>query len=103
MEARARLNDPETSHEAATSMEITGKATDQREVCRRAVFMRPGMTAAEIADYTGLERHAASRRLPELRTVGIVENRADAVCKIVKRKTMTWWPAQKRGQMELDL
>ena len=91
--ARARRTDPETSHEAARSVEICGTAADQRRKCLQAVREAPGSTAAEIAEVLGMERHAPSRRLPELRESGWICNGKARVCRIQGRSSLTWWPA----------
>lgn len=90
--AHARLTDNMTSWEAADGVERSGRAGRQRERCLHVVRHRPGLTAAEIAVVTGLERHVPSRRLPELRTAKLVENREDRVCRVKGRRSMTWWP-----------
>lgn len=88
---QSRRTDPETSRIAA------GNAADRsachRELCLRVVAKRPGMTAAEIAEYIGLERHIPSRRLPELRRAALVESRSPRLCRCTGNMSMTWWPA----------
>lgn len=42
----------------------------------------------------GLERHVTSRRPPELRDAGLVENREVRVCLVTRRNSMTWYPAK---------
>jgi CRP-like cAMP-binding protein len=90
--ARARRTDPDTSHDAAEDVEREGHASRQREACLRVVRDTPGLTAAEIAQAAGLERHAPSRRLPELRDMGLVRNLDDRTCTVTRRLSMTWWP-----------
>jgi CRP-like cAMP-binding protein len=91
--ARARRSDPDTSHLAAEAVEREGHASRQREACLKVVRATPGLTAAEIAKAAGLERHAPSRRLPELRDLGLVRNLDDRTCTVTRRLSMTWWPA----------
>ena len=87
-----RNTDPETSRLAADEAEDSGSAKGQRTVCHVEVMRNPGQTAAEIAVAVRLERHVPSRRLPELREMGQVYNGEDRVCKVQRRKSMTWWP-----------
>lgn len=94
--ARARSTDPATSSAAARSAESSGAASDQRRLCLAEVQRKPGQTAAEIALMVGLERHAPSRRLPELRAAGLVVNGAPRTCRVVGRASLTWWPASKQ-------
>ena len=92
--ARARSSDPRSSYDAAQEVETSGVASDQRDLCLAAVRKQPGQTAAEIARETGLERHAPSRRLPELREFGLVENGDLRPCLATGRKSLTWFPAK---------
>lgn len=99
-QAAARATDPETSHEAAREMELSGKAGNQRRLCLEEVKRYPGGTAAEIAAGLGLERHVPSRRLPELRAAGLVTNGEVRECKVMKSRSMTWFPVyQDKGPM----
>ena len=96
--ARARNSDPATSHIAAGNIECEGRAASQRRLCLAEVRRQPGQTAAEIATAVGLERHVPSRRLPELRQAGFVENGTVRVCTIQKSLSMTWNPKRGEGQ-----
>jgi len=88
-----RASDPSTSEAAALAAERTGSASAQREACLAEVRRTPGRTAAEIAARVGLERHAPSRRLPELREAGLVRNGEVRTCSEMGSKALTWWPA----------
>jgi len=90
--ARARSTDPSTSHDAAREAESSGRAAGQRLICLGQVLRVPGLTAAEIAVRTGLERHVPSRRLPELREQGLVRNGGERTCGETGRRSMTWEP-----------
>ncbi len=92
--ALARTADPPTSHEAASAIERSGIAEAHRLRCLAAVRQQPGQTAAEIARVVGLERHAPSRRLPELRDAGLVANGPIRICAVKGRRSLTWIPAQ---------
>jgi hypothetical protein len=100
MEARARREDPATSHLAARSVEITGKAGAKRTICLERVRRCPGETAAEIAFVLNIERHIPSRRLPELRDAGLVKNGTPRVCGVMGRKSLTWLPETERPMSE---
>lgn len=96
--ARSRRTDPDTSRLAAESVEDSGRAQAQRDICLAEVKNHPGRTAAEIAAETGLERHAPSRRLPELREMDIVMNGRSRICAVTSRLSMTWFPVSGCGQ-----
>lgn len=101
MKARARNKDPRTSHKAASSVESNGTAKAQRAKCLAYVILSPGRTAAEIAKAIGLERHAPSRRLPELRLARKVENRSSRICTVTGRDSLTWYVKPKEDQKRL--
>ncbi|MDH4201382.1 MAG: winged helix-turn-helix domain-containing protein [Phycisphaerae bacterium] len=90
--AKSRRTDPVTSHQAAHEVEKSGRAASHRAMCLASVNMRPGQTAAEIAVHTGLERHAPSRRLPELRDQGLIANGQSRVCTATGRLSLVWLP-----------
>jgi len=92
--ASARRTDPATSHQAARKVEATGAAGEQRALCLKAVHEHPGSTAAEIATFLNIERHAPSRRLSELRRGGLVYNGEPRRCRVVGSRCMTWWPGK---------
>jgi len=93
--AHARTADPTTSHDAADAIERSGIADAHRRRCLAHVLQRPGLTAAEIARAIGLERHAPSRRLPELRDAGLVVNGSIRTCSVKGRRSLTWFPIAK--------
>ena len=89
--AAARASDPATSHQAAATVETNGNAAFQRQLVLDAVRANPGSTSAEIAMMAGIDRHAAARRLPELRRAGILANGENRVCRVCGLSSMTWW------------
>lgn len=90
--ARSRNTDPRTSFAAALAVEASGGADTQRRRCLQIVRYRPGLTAAEVAELAGLERHVPSRRLPELREACLVSNGPARMCRVMRRRSLTWWP-----------
>lgn len=93
MTASARRTDPATSRDAARWAEAAGVSGDQRATVRAAVERHPGRTAAELAELVRMERHAPSRRLPELERSGAVRRGEPRPCRVVGRRSVTWWPA----------
>jgi hypothetical protein len=88
----------DTSTLALARHEASGKATCNRQIVLRLLTDNPGMTAVElwrVANTTGfgsgLTRHELSRRLPELRKVGLACNGAARVCEVAGTKQMTWY------------
>lgn len=88
----SRRTDPHTSHEAAERVTSSGAASAQREACLRAVVEHPGLTAAEIAEVIGVDRHAPGRRLPELRQAGLIRNGEARACRVKGTNCLSWWP-----------
>ncbi len=95
----SHLLDPPTSHLAAQRMERSGQAATNRERCLREVRRMPGLTSAEIAWESGLGRHEAARRLPELRKLGLVSNNGtDRRCTVTGNMSMIWMPVSSDSQ-----
>jgi DNA invertase Pin-like site-specific DNA recombinase len=86
--ARARRDDPETSHAAAERVRRSGQVAAHQLLIRDAIQRRPGMTYVEIAEATGLERHAVGRRLKELEPVHAKRGAA-------RNGMQTWWPVER--------
>lgn len=101
--AKARATDPATSFDAAREVERSGKALAQRDICLARVRVRPGLTAAEIAEDTAQERHVPSRRLPELRARGRVVNGPARICTVMGSMSLTWYPAADGECRQLEL
>lgn len=97
VQARSRLTDPDTSREAAARIERSGVASDQRAQCLAQIERVPGMTAAEVAVALRMERHAPSRRLPELRAAGRVINGEPRICTVQNARSLTWFPTKKES------
>ena len=92
--ATARASDPASSHQAAATVEANGNAGCQRHRCLLTVRERPGLTSAEIANYAGVTRHTAARRLPELRRHLLVRNGEPRKCTVCGVRSLTWWAVQ---------
>lgn len=90
--ASSRATDPPTSRKAAAAHERGGKAELNRERLLNEVCVGPGRTAVELAmRLDGIDRHEASRRLPELRERGMVESRDPRKCSVKGTSMVTWW------------
>ena len=87
---RARRRDPRTSHIAADRFKASGAQNAHHRLIVQAIRARPGMTYTQIAEATGIEKHAVARRLKELEPESIRrgEPTTDG------RPMMTWFPVQ---------
>jgi len=90
--AKSRYTDPATSSDAARLVEGSGVASRNRaQLYGMICLVHPREhTAGELAELTGLERHEASRRLPEMRPL-LIENGDDSKrCSILHTMATTW-------------
>ncbi len=69
---RARIENPASSHIAAAAIEETAESQCARILA--AVQAHPDLTTQELAPFVHLSVHTVGRRLPELRTKGLVTN-----------------------------
>lgn len=102
--ARARRNDPSTSHQAAERVRASGALRESQLIVRDAVRRWPGKTAVELGrllDGTPCReipredhwwRIEASRRLAELDPVHVRRGESRS-CSIAGTQQATWWPA----------
>jgi CRP-like cAMP-binding protein len=75
----ARRTDPESSHRAAEEVTSLGTRAHQQQQVLEAVRLWPMCTSAELAKRSNLDRYVLGRRLPELRTGGVIENPPDPI------------------------
>jgi hypothetical protein len=88
----ARATDPQSSHDAAEAHTASGARQCHIEVVVAQVRAFEGLTSAEIAARTGLERHEAARRLPDAEKAGAVRKGMPRKCSISNKLVTTWWP-----------
>lgn len=94
IEARARRDDPISSHEAAERVN-RGTAKRHREIVTDLVWKFPGRTSKELAMLVdkpdkdgGIDRHEIARRLPEAEAEGEIHRRDGG-------RELTWHPGRK--------
>lgn len=83
---------PSTSQQARDRHRRSGRTAAQMETVLAAVRAAPGSTAGEIHIAAGLDRHAVSRRLPELERLGLVRRDTARACRVLHSSCLTWWP-----------
>lgn len=88
----SRRTDPETSRIAAARLVASGALGRQAQAVLDAVTRWPGSTAVELAGHAEIDRHAVSRRLPELQRRGQVRRGQPRDCRVNGRPQSTWWP-----------
>lgn len=90
----SRATDPVTSHAAEADTTRSGRRAAQQQQVAEAVRQHPGVTSAELARRTGIDRHAIGRRLPECETAGAVRRGAPVRDPQTGRTGVSWWPAE---------
>jgi CRP-like cAMP-binding protein len=86
-----RRTDPATSRLAAERITISGRRKTQAQAVLDAVRNHPGLTAVELANASGIERYAVSRRLPELESNGLIVRGPARMCSIRNAMMTTWF------------
>ena len=89
----ARDSDPLTSHAAAKEITESGERQRQIRAVAGAVRRNPGLTSADLAAASGMDRHLLGKRLPEAQLAGLVRTGDKVMSKSTDRLGMTWWPA----------
>ncbi len=89
---RARVDDPDTSKQAAAFVTDTGLATAQQAVVWELVRGNNGMTARELAT-VGLQlaHEVLHKRLPEVARKGMIRKGRVRKCNVTGRNAATWW------------
>ena len=90
--ARARRDDPETSHIAAEQIEAAGTASAHRDIIASYLRSNPGKTNAEIAEGSGLDYARVHKRMSELERMNLVIRGQQKKCPIHQRQMLTWYP-----------
>lgn len=85
----ARRTDPESSKAAAREARRFHGEHDQ--IALTALRQRPGLTSAELAEMTSLDRWQAGRTLPRLRAAGLVANGSPRMCGCTFKRCLTWF------------
>ena len=93
----ARTTDPWTSHAGAVEVTDSGRRRTQAERCLDVVQTRPGLTAGEIGELTGLGHVPAQRRLSDLKAAGKVS--VGMARQYSGRPQATWWPSERQGTL----
>ena len=93
----ARTTDPWTSHAGAAEVTDSGRRQTQSERCLDVVLTRPGLTAGEIGELTGLGHVPAQRRLSDLKGAGKVG--VGMARQFQGRPQVTWWPTDRQGTL----
>jgi len=88
----ARRTDPDTSRAAADTHDARGSRASHKRLLREALNASPGLTSAEYAARTGLDRHEAARRLADRRNDGDAEHGDKRQCNQCRKVCVTWKP-----------
>lgn len=95
-EPLARNSDDESSHLAGDKLTTSGKRNSQKTrvvkwmAANNVTTIEAGLTSAEIAQYSGIDRYVVARRLPDLMQDGYVVKCLLRTCKATGNEAMTW-------------
>ena len=95
--ATARANSPETSHQAALRLEMSGKRKANEAIVLAAVVRNPGMTCGELGRITGLDRVGVAPRLTGLFHAGKVTQGARRRCAVQGTVQVVWYAVEEQG------
>jgi len=87
---RARADDDQTSHLAASRHYQSGKARRHSTTVLNCVQEHPDQTAAELGAITQLGHHEAQRRLSDLLRDGVVKKGPARKCNKNNNLMVTW-------------
>ena len=93
--AQARQHDPETSWMAAESITCSGTRAAHVAVIVAAVCAHPGLTSAELAESTHLDRVEAARRTADAMRDGLINQGPKRKCRSCNSVCVTWWPTKR--------
>lgn len=85
-----RNTDPVTSALAAEHINKAGLRGTQQRRAAAAVRVYPGHTSAELAYYTGIDRHQLAKRLPECEMAGAVRRGDKRQCSVSHLMAIVW-------------
>tara|TARA_Y100000310_G_C20243245_1_gene605618 strand:- start:61 stop:459 length:399 start_codon:yes stop_codon:yes gene_type:complete len=97
----ARTGDPVTSYEAEAAINRDGLRKTQSQAILDFVTETEGQVAGEIAEATGYGMHITSRRLADLKNLGLIRQGFPRTWEGSGRRQVTWWPAIEPEQGEL--
>lgn len=87
--------DPDTSHEAAERMTVSGRRQRHAALVLDLVRRFPGSTSVELhqaqSGESRLDRHEVSRRLADLKAMGLVRQGDKRTCRIRGTNMVTWF------------
>lgn len=97
MRLLAHRTDPASSHIAARDAEEAAAA--QMNVVMRLVALNPGLTGAELAELTSLDKYQVRRRLSDLHRAGRVYQEGMRRCSVANRQSVLWFPEYQQAAL----
>ena len=79
----------------------TGALETQCEAVLFWLRKHPGLTSAELAKESKLDRHLVARRLPNLLEQGAARKGTPRMCGVGVGRAVTWWPSSRNRQKGL--
>lgn len=97
-----RPSDSPTSVAAAKEMVRSGAAGHMCHVALKHLLARPGSTAAELEEYSGLTDGKIRKRLNDLRKQGLAVTGMPRRCAVTGKTAQTWKPTEKGKQCPIE-
>ena len=88
----SRRDNPITSYGAEASINAGGSRQTQCRYILDTVKETEGRVAGEIGEATGYGMHITSRRLADLKNLGLIRQGVPRVWEGSGRRQVTWWP-----------
>lgn len=89
----AKKTDPTTSHKGARSVTRSGRRINQISFCLRLVINNPGSICDELGEISGLGYRKVSKRLSDLKNLGLIEQCGERQSLESNHSQLRWWPA----------
>ena len=88
----SRRGGPPTSFEAEAAINADGSRQTQCRYILDVVLATEGRVAGEIGEATGYGMHITSRRLADLKNIGLIRQGLPRIWAVSGRRQVTWWP-----------
>lgn len=99
--ATARHQSPETSHQAALRLELSGDRKSHDDIVLAAIARHPGRTGWELSRITGLMITSVRPRLTGLFHDGKLTQGPARKCEVMGSPQRTWYAVEEQGGLPL--
>jgi hypothetical protein len=97
----SRPTDPESSREAETAINESGKRKSHAVTILEVVVVCPGLVTSVVCERSGLGQMEGRKRLSDLKAKGLVRAGPLAVYEETNRRQTTWFPVVAEEQLAM--